>query len=44
MPNCGWRKKRSPNVTLLDVQLEEFRPDDELLAFLKGLGLCRVRP
>jgi hypothetical protein len=30
-------------VTPLDVPPGRFRPDDELWAFLEGLGLCRIR-
>jgi hypothetical protein len=31
-------------VTPLDVPPGRFRPADEPLAFLEGLGLCRIRP
>ena len=31
-------------VTPLDVPPGRFRPDDERLALLEGLGLCRLRP
>jgi integrase/recombinase XerD len=31
-------------VTLSDVPPGRFRSDDELLAFLEGLGSCRVWP
>jgi hypothetical protein len=31
-------------VTTLDVPPRWLRPDDELLAFLEGLGLCRLGP
>src|SRR5262249_27642064 len=31
-------------MTPLDVPTGRFRPADKLLAFLEGLGLCRIRP
>jgi integrase/recombinase XerD len=31
-------------VTPSDLPPGRFRPDDELLAFLEGLCLCRIRP
>jgi hypothetical protein len=37
------KEEALPKVPPWDVPPGRFRPDDELLAFLEGLGLCRIK-